>query len=166
MIRAIVGLGNEGAKYRTTYHNAGAFVAAQIVQLAGADDAARALRQYPLSGFMNESGGPVHGWLKLNNLAVSDIVVAHDDSDLPLGTFKLTRGGGSAGHKGIESLVQHLGTGDFWRLRIGIRDPREVVRTKAEEFVLNEWSAKDEEEFVQVAARAWREIQKLEPNTT
>ncbi len=158
-IKAIIGLGNIGEEYQRTYHNVGEFAARELAEMAGKD--ARALKIYPISGFMNESGQPVLKWLKMNNLQLGEIVVAHDDSDLPLGSFKLVRGGGSAGHKGIDSLVAHAGTEDFWRLRIGVRDPAEVVRKKAGEFVLERWSGKDEEQFKDVCSRAFPEIAKL-----
>jgi peptidyl-tRNA hydrolase, PTH1 family len=157
MIKAIVGLGNSGAEYQQTYHNVGEFVAHQIVHGATAEGAS--LRVYPVTGYMNESGGPVNRWLKMNNLRLDEVVVAHDDSDLPIGTFKLVRGGGSAGHKGIESLIAVLGTEDFWRLRIGVRDPAEQVRQKAGDFVLRRWTPAEEDRFKGLSESAWKAIQ-------
>ena len=159
MIKAIVGLGNTGGEYQKTYHNVGNFVAEELKRLAMASG--KDLEIYPLAGFMNESGGPVTKWLKMNNLATDAVVVAHDDSDLLIGSYKLVRGGGSAGHKGIESLTAHFGTDDFWRLRIGVRDPAEQIRKKAGEFVLEQWSGAQEKEFISVAQRAWPEIAAL-----
>ena len=60
----------------------------------------------------------------------------HDDSDLPLGEWKIARARGAAGHHGVESVIAALGTNDFTRVRIGIRPPSEITRKKAEEFVL------------------------------
>jgi PTH1 family peptidyl-tRNA hydrolase len=137
----------------------GEFAARCVSELA--KNSGAQIRLYPLKGFMNESGAPVRSWLKLNNVSVDEVVVAHDDSDLPLGTYKLVRGGGSAGHKGIESLLSAFGTPDFWRLRIGVRDPNEQVRKKAFDFVLSAWSAADEKQFVTVCERAWPEIARL-----
>ncbi len=153
MIKALVGLGNTGPEYATTYHNVGAFVAEQLTQCEEGQTPLSMLKHYPLSGFMNESGGPVRLWLKENNLTIDDCLVIHDDSDLLIGDYKLVKGGSSAGHKGVESLVSHLGTEDFWRLRIGIRDPKEEVRRKAGEFVLRHWSANDERYFREVIAK-------------
>ena len=153
-ITALVGLGNSGAEYAKTYHNVGAFVA----EVMHAENVA--LRIYPLQGYMNESGVPVKAWLKMQGVAPDAYLVIHDDSDLSVGSYKLVRGGGSAGHKGIESLVVHLGTADFWRLRIGVRDLNEVVRRKAADFVLSRWSAAEEKEFVRIAGEASRQIQK------
>lgn len=152
-ITALVGLGNSGEEYAKTYHNVGAFVAEIMHAHAGA------LRIYPLQGYMNESGLPVKAWLKMQGVAPDAYLVIHDDSDLPIGSYKLVRGGGSAGHKGIESLVAHLGTADFWRLRIGVRDSNEAVRRKAADFVLNRWSAAEEKEFVRIASEALTQLQ-------
>lgn len=157
MIKALVGLGNAGDEYTRTYHNVGAFVAEQIGNLA----TEASFKIYPLSGYMNESGAPVSRWLRLNNLGSDEFVVLHDDSDLAIGQYKLVRGGGSAGHKGIESLMNHLQTEDFWRLRIGVRNPHEVSRAgapaqapraKAGEFVLTRWRQQEQEQFEAVAA--------------
>lgn len=145
MIKAIIGLGNSGAEYQKTYHNVGSFAASVLSDLA--EKSSILLKAYPISGFMNESGVPVARWMKMNNLTTDEVVIAHDDSDLLVGSFKLVRGGGSAGHRGIDSVAAHLGTEDFWRLRIGVRDPAEQVRKKAGDFVLHEWSSAEEEVF-------------------
>lgn len=158
-IKAIIGISNDGAEYQKTYHNVGAWAAIQLGGLAG--EQGISLRIYDVTGYMNESGGPVSKWLRMNNLKLEEVIIAHDDSDLPIGSFKLSRGGGSAGHKGIESLVAHLGTEDFWRLRIGVRQPDEQVRKKAAEFVLDRWSAKDEEQFSGVCRNVWPKIKDL-----
>jgi peptidyl-tRNA hydrolase, PTH1 family len=156
MVKALVGLGNNGEQYQKTYHNVGSFVAQQIQVHAAQED--QHLRRYELTGFMNVSGPAVLRWMKLNNLNVHDIVVIHDESDLPVGEYKLSYGGGSAGHKGILSLIDALGTADFWRLRIGVRNPEEKNRTKAGDFVLNQWRSSDEKIFLSIAEQAWLEL--------
>jgi len=161
MIKAIVGLGNSGSEYEKTYHNVGAFVAEHIFRFSEQEGTMGGLRLYPISGFMNESGVPVRAWMKQNNLNIDEILVVHDDSDLEIGAYKLVRGGGSAGHKGILSLVTHLGTEEFWRLRIGVRDPNEEVRKKAGEFVLRQWSGSDELTIINLCAKIWPELNKL-----
>ncbi len=159
MIKAIVGLGNIGDEYQNTYHNVGAYVARLLGIRAGREKDIELLI-YPISGFMNESGGSVSRWLKMNNIGPDEFVVAHDDSDLPIGAYKLVRGGGSAGHKGVENVIAHLKIDDFWRLRIGVRNPREISkaglpaeapRAKAGEFVLERWQKSDQEKFNKVA---------------
>ena len=156
MVKALIGLGNTGAEYERTYHNVGVFVAREIAELAQADGLE--LRVYEPTGFMNVSGLPVRAWIKQNNVSLAECVVVHDESDLTIGQYKLSLGGGSAGHKGIESIASALGTEEFWRLRVGVRDPSEVVRTKAGEFVLTRWRAADEEAFRAVAQGAWQAI--------
>jgi PTH1 family peptidyl-tRNA hydrolase len=159
MIKAIIGLGNIGGKYEKTYHNVGSFSALVLSDLA--EKSSISLKAYPISGFMNESGTPVANWMKMNNLKLDEVMVAHDDSDLPIGSFKLVRGGGSAGHRGIDSVVARFGTEDFWRLRIGVRNPTEQVRRKAGDFVLNEWNKAEEEVFRRICEDALPAIGKL-----
>ncbi len=158
MLKGIIGLGNEGAEYERTYHNVGAFVAALVAHALEREN--HPIRLYSVSGFMNDSGTPVGRWLKMNNLTLQDVVVVHDEADLPVGSYKLVLGGGSAGHKGIESLVSHLGTTDFWRLRIGVRNPDEIERKKAVDFVLSPWSGAEEELFRELATRVAAEMLK------
>jgi PTH1 family peptidyl-tRNA hydrolase len=155
MIKGLIGLGNNGKEYESTYHNVGVFVSQQISQGLGGEEL---FRVYEPVGFMNVSGSPVLTWLKKNNLTVAEIVVVHDESDLPIGSYKFSFGGSSAGHNGIQSLIDHLHTEDFWRLRVGIRDPREQVRKKAGDFVLTQWSKNDEEAFRSVAEKARQEL--------
>jgi len=157
MIKALIGLGNSGKEYRTTYHNVGTFVASII---RDGMMPKHELLVYPLIGYMNESGNSVGAWVKMNNLILDEILVIHDDGDLPIGSYKLVRGGGSAGHKGIESIIANLGD-NFWRLRIGIRDPKELVRVKTGDFVLKQWSSKEEERFIGVAGEAQLAITQL-----
>ena len=146
-----------GAEYENTYHNAGARALDAIARDPfGADGAPRweahkklfAYAQIagwifvkPLT-FMNESGTAVREAARKFNVPPENIVLLHDDSDLPLGTWKISRGRGAAGHHGVESAIAALGTNDFTRIRIGIRPESERVRKKAEEFVLRNRSRK------------------------
>jgi PTH1 family peptidyl-tRNA hydrolase len=76
---------------------------------------------------------------------ISEILLVHDDSDLPLGTFKFSFGRGAAGHHGVESAIAALRSSDFWRLRIGVRgDAPQGARRKAGEFVLRTMTAAEE----------------------
>jgi PTH1 family peptidyl-tRNA hydrolase len=81
---------------------------------------------------------------------LGSIVIIHDDSDIPVGEFKQAAGGGSAGHNGIRSIIDHLGTEDFARIRIGIREPNESHRKKAGDFVLSRISAPDKKIFHEI----------------
>lgn len=147
-IALVVGLGNPGHEYADTYHNVGWSVLDVLAEgapfrgprgkrfaLARAEHGTALVK--PLT-FMNESGQGVREALTFLSIRTpSRLLVIHDDSDLPLGTWKLHFGRGAAGHKGVASIITTLGTKDFWRIRIGIRPPeRAGVHTKAGAFVL------------------------------
>ena len=137
-IQLIVGLGNPGAEYEKTRHNAGFWWVDAI------SEAKRATwkKETKFSGwttrvaeggvdfallkpatYMNESGRSVGKYLQFYKLEPGAMLVVHDELDLPPGTVKLKRGGGTGGHNGLEDLAEVLGTKDFWRLRIGIGHP-------------------------------------------
>ena len=148
----IIGLGNPDPALEETYHNAGALAMQWIAEHQGSTDGAVRFRRYeevftyariessifmrPLV-FMNESGEAVKEAMHVFNISPEDIIVIHDDSDIPIGEFKHTEGGGSAGHNGIRSIIDHIGTENFARIRIGIREKDELHRKKAGEFVLS-----------------------------
>lgn len=136
-MRAIVGLGNPGAEYERTRHNAGFwFVEALAAAYRGSfrmeskfrsglaririDDTDVLLLE-PAT-FMNRSGESIQLLAAFYKIPSSDILVAHDELDLPTGTVRLKRGGGHGGHNGLRSVHQHLGE-DYLRLRIGIGHP-------------------------------------------
>lgn len=136
-IRLIVGLGNPGSKYAKTRHNAGfSFVDALANRFQGcfrpeqkfsAEVARVKILQHdlwllkPLT-FMNRSGLAVYQIADFYKIAVDEILVAHDEIDLPSGTARLKRGGGHGGNNGLRDITSHLGK-DFWRLRIGVGHP-------------------------------------------
>ncbi len=149
--KIVVGLGNPGPDYEDTYHNVGSMAVKAIARdlawkphkklfmSASADDTSFVI---PLT-FMNESGKAVKEALKKIGAGAKDLIVIHDESDLPLGTYKISVGRGAAGHKGVQSIMDSLHAKDFTRIRIGVRDPKEKKRKKAEEFILKKISAKD-----------------------
>jgi PTH1 family peptidyl-tRNA hydrolase len=100
--------------------------------------------------FMNESGIAVKEAMRVFKAKPENIVIIHDDSDIAVGNVKYSQGGGSAGHKGIRSIVDHLKTNEFARVRIGIREKDEERRKKAEDFVLSPITAKDRKIFESV----------------
>ena len=152
--KLIIGLGNPGPQYDKTRHNAGF---AAIDYFAGtlnlSINTAKMRGEYcstRLSGkqvvllkpqnFMNRSGECAALFVKYFEIALQDIFVVHDDLDLAPGRVKVVSGGGAGGHNGIRSLISHLGTGDFARLKIGIGHPRDMEETAAmpvERFVLS-----------------------------
>jgi PTH1 family peptidyl-tRNA hydrolase len=160
-IKLVIGLGNPGADYKETYHNVGVAAVEWVVKNRLKQDkkfeAADKIFQYLRSGgliwikpllFMNESGLAVSLAAKRFNIKTNEILVIHDDSDLALGRFKIAFGRGSAGHKGVESVIKRLGTKNFWRLRIGVR-PSEI-KGKASNFILKKISARNKKEILAV----------------
>jgi PTH1 family peptidyl-tRNA hydrolase len=146
-IKLIVGLGNPGKKYEDTRHNAGFWLverlAAQrrIVLRKEPKFHALAARLDTASGqawlllpqtWMNESGSAVAALAQFHKLAADEILVVHDELDLPPGGAKIKRGGGHAGHNGLRDIIATLGTTDFWRLRIGIGHPRDIEASEQE----------------------------------
>lgn len=148
MIKLILGLGNPGARYAKTYHNAGRLTVQALLKISGAPEAE--LRATPWFSyaktsdgilaeskvFMNHSGRAARAALKLFHLTPAELLVVQDDSDLALGKTKLVFGRGAAGHHGVESIIQELGSNQFWRLRIGTR----ARPGKAGEFALRRMS--------------------------
>ncbi len=134
-IRVVAGLGNPGARYARTPHNAGfLWLDRRLAGIpggpglltsdrrAGAEtgtDPSGVLLVRPLT-FMNRSGTAVAAVMRRRGLAPGQLLVVHDDADFPPGTARLKLGGGSAGHKGIESIAERLGSAGFWRLRVGV----------------------------------------------
>jgi len=153
-IKVIIGLGNPGDEYTDTYHNAGYL----FIDYLEANSSLPKQKLIKSESFMNESGSYVAELIKRWKIAKpEETLVVHDDSDLLLGKYKFSFGSGSAGHKGVESIIKTLGTKDFWRLRIGIRRPEAGIRQKAEKIVLKKISAKDneilEETFAKILPR-------------
>jgi PTH1 family peptidyl-tRNA hydrolase len=161
----IVGLGNPGPRYERTRHNAGfllvgALAAAQGIGLRqerhgafvgdGFIGGRRCLLALPQT-FMNRSGESVRRILSYAGLSAGSLVVVHDDLDLPLGRLRLRRGGGAGGHRGVASIIEHLGDSSFTRLKIGVGRPPEGV--PAEAYVLQEFAAGDRDDLREVLAR-------------
>jgi PTH1 family peptidyl-tRNA hydrolase len=152
-IRLIVGLGNVGAEYERTRHNAGFWLVDAIARKAGAHfaeerkfhgEVARIrghegeLWLLKPSTYMNRSGQAVVALALYFKILPTQILVAHDELDLPPGAVKLKRGGGHAGHNGLRDIQAKLSTADFWRLRLGIGHPRSLQLTQeVADFVLH-----------------------------
>ncbi len=134
----IVGLGNPGPKYADTPHNVGWHVIDVLarrcgVRLGAAKRAKAAVAQARLAGvpvvlvkpvdYMNNSGGPTKALLTYYGTALDRLVVVHDELDLPAHALRLKSGGGDNGHNGLRSLRSSLGSGDFYRVRIGVGRP-------------------------------------------
>ena len=130
--RVVVGLGNAEREYQRTRHNLGAMAVARAVEAMGLRPgpgaipipASRSGFVLP-SGFMNDSGGPVRRAVERWRPTAQGLLIVHDELDLPLGSVKLKRGGGEAGHNGLKSITAELGTRDYARLRVGVGRPGE-----------------------------------------
>jgi PTH1 family peptidyl-tRNA hydrolase len=141
-LRLIVGLGNPGREYAATRHNAGAWFAEKLAerrsQSFGAQAKFHALvtegepRLVVPQTFMNRSGLAVGTLVRFYRVAPAEMLVAHDELDLKPGVVKLKHGGGFAGHNGLKDIAAAIGTGDFWRLRIGIGHPRDGMLSEQE----------------------------------
>jgi len=133
--RLIVGLGNPGRDYEETRHNAGFWFCARLAQNWGAALLPES-RFHGIVGrgprntwmllpqtFMNRSGQSVSALARFHRIAPAEILVVHDELDIPPGQLRLKFGGGMGGHNGLKDITSHLGTQDYWRLRIGIGHP-------------------------------------------
>ncbi len=120
----VVGLGNPGEEYANTRHNTGRIITELIAKRfegeeCGKDKKLKALRFVLPDTFMNKSGTAVSPLVK-NAKQAEQLIVIHDDIDLPLGTLKISFNRGSGGHKGVESIIRALKTKSFTRIRIGV----------------------------------------------
>lgn len=155
-IKLIVGLGNPGEEYANTRHNAGAWfaeAAAHHYQIRfKSENKFKALYSHFLVNsekihliipqtYMNHSGQAVRLIMDFYKINPENILIAHDDLDLPVGEIKLKFGGGHGGHNGLRDIIGHLNTHDFFRLRIGIAHPG--VREKVLDHVLEKPSKAD-----------------------
>ncbi len=145
--KLVVGLGNPGAEYAETRHNAGFWFCERLARDLGASftkearfhgQAANARTEgvwllMPQT-FMNRSGQSVAALARFYRIAPAEILVVHDELDIPPGQLRVKFGGGLGGHNGLKDITAHLGTQDFWRLRIGIGHPGD--RNEVANFVL------------------------------
>jgi PTH1 family peptidyl-tRNA hydrolase len=136
-LKLIVGLGNPGSQYARTRHNAGFWFADEVARRHGATLRSESKHQGELArvriagsevwllkpmSFMNCSGGPLASVANFYRIASSEILVVHDELDLPPGAVRLKQGGGHGGHNGLRDAIASVGA-DFWRLRVGIGHP-------------------------------------------
>ncbi|MDR0528860.1 MAG: aminoacyl-tRNA hydrolase [Zoogloeaceae bacterium] len=171
--RLLVGLGNPGAEYADTRHNAGFFFAEALARKLGVGFAAqsRFFGQVARVGelwllqpttFMNRSGQAVGALARFYRIAPEEILVAHDDLDLLPGDLRLKKGGGNAGHNGLKDIQAALSSPDFWRLRFGIGHPRTLCLTQnVADFVLSRPRAEESAALDSAIARclsAWPEL--------
>ena len=170
MIRLFVGLGNPGTEYAATRHNAGFWWVDALAQKLGArlvperayqglvarvnppDAALGPVWLLEPMTYMNRSGASVAPLARFFKIEPSQILVVHDELDLPPGQAKLKFGGSAAGHNGLKDIQGLLGTQDFWRLRLGIGHPG--VKSEVANYVLKKPSADDRDAIDAVTARS------------
>lgn len=169
-MRVLVGLGNPGSRYARTRHNVGFMATAEFLArhgvgrpreekgsiVAEARWAGEVLLVARPQAFMNASGGPVASLLRAYGGSAEDLIVAYDDADLPLGAVRVRPGGRPAGHKGMISISESLGTEQIVRVRMGVGRPgsRESGLT---EYVLENFDPSEDpvrEEMIRAAAGA------------
>lgn len=174
-MKLIIGLGNPGKEYEGTRHNIGREIVRAlaedwkldwklekklfaeiawyknftIVKKVHQKDFVLALP----TTYMNDSGRAVKKLLTTYNVQLTDLLIVHDDLDLPLGTLRFSQGSGAAGQKGVESIIDTLGTKDFARLRIGVAGEHRAT-TDAAAYVLKKFAANERKKVAEIKERA------------
>lgn len=171
--RLIVGLGNPGAEYEDTRHNAGFWFIDQLarqlkISLApqskffGLAGRAGELWLLQPTTFMNRSGQAVAALANFYKIAPAEILVVHDELDLPPGGIRLKQGGGNGGHNGLKDIQAKIGTPDYWRLRLGIGHPRTLgLAQQVADFVLHPPRKEEQADIEQALHRcllAWPKL--------
>jgi PTH1 family peptidyl-tRNA hydrolase len=177
-LRLIVGLGNPGADYSKTRHNAGFWFCERLARELGVS-LSREARFHGLTGnaraqnlwlllpqnFMNNSGQSVQALTHFYRIEPAEMLVVHDELDLPPGQMRLKFGGGLGGHNGLKDITAHLATQDYWRLRIGIGHPGD--RNEVVNYVLKPPRAEERDEIdgaLDRALLAWPLLAKSDYN--
>ena len=165
-VKLIAGLGNPGEQYQSNRHNLGFLT---LDYLAGRHDIPlkkqgfealfgkgkigneRVLLAKPQT-YMNLSGIAIERLVSYFRVDIKDLIVVHDDLDLPFETIRLKKGGGEGGHKGLMSIIQHVGSADFLRVRIGIGKP--IRKSMVEKYVLSPFAEEEQNAVPSILAVA------------
>lgn len=165
-MHAVVCLGNPGLEYARTRHNVGFFVADHLAARHGLELSRRRMRAVFGRGkvagqdtliikpqtFMNDSGDAARRIVQFFNVSQQDFIVVYDDIALELGTLRIRRSGSDAGHKGLRSIIAHLGTPDIARLRMGVGQAPEGMNPR--DWVLSDFKPGERETVEDMVARA------------
>src|SRR5680860_615236 len=169
-MQVIVGLGNPGPRYARTRHNAGFFVVDELARRWGLPfqrerqaDVANAetgggVKLLKPRSYMNLSGGSVQAQLTRGRTSPGELLVVHDDVDLPFGRLRFKQGGGAGGQKGVKDIISRIGP-DFLRLKLGVGRPPTGWQTDA--WVLARFSPAEQELLVKVVAAAADAVEQL-----
>jgi PTH1 family peptidyl-tRNA hydrolase len=169
----ILGLGNPGRRYQFTRHNIGFMVLEKIAAQWEVDLKQKSFdalwNRGKIAGinvllalpqtYMNLSGNAARKLLAYFKMDISNLIVIHDDLDLPFGKLRLKTGGGDAGHKGLKSITTCLGSADFMRVRMGIGKPSD--KSRVEDYVLERFGSEEAamlQQIIQLASEAATEI--------
>ena len=174
-MKLIVGLGNPGKKYEHTRHNVGWLVLDKLISdfkfqisetkkinaeiFTGVINEQKTILTKPLT-FMNESGQAVQALINFYKINPTDIVVIHDDKDLPFGTIKVQKDRGAAGHNGVISIIEKLGTKDFTRVRVGVATET-LGKMDTADFVLAKFSKEELPQLRQIIDDAAQKVLQL-----
>ncbi|MGZ4291883.1 MAG: aminoacyl-tRNA hydrolase [Gaiellaceae bacterium] len=164
----VAGLGNPGREYARNRHNVGWLVVDELARRHDGSWKAKfngRLAEIRIDGhkvvllkpetYMNDSGRPVKAAMRFFKLEPDAVLVVHDESDLPLARLQVRRGGGTAGHNGVRSIADHLGTPEFLRLRVGVGRPERGDPRPLADHVLSDFEPhEDPERLVAAAADA------------
>jgi len=175
-LRLIAGLGNPGRAYAKSRHNFGFMVLDSLAESWSIKIEASKFRSLYGRGvalntsmllikpqtFMNLSGESVAQWVRYLNLPLSDVLILHDELDLDLGRMKLVRGGGSGGHKGVDSILRSLASKDVPRLKLGIGRPR--FDEPVEQYVLKSFYEDEDALRVNMLENAVRAVENIVQN--
>jgi peptidyl-tRNA hydrolase, PTH1 family len=169
----VAGLGNPGERYASTRHNAGALVIEELLKRTNAKlkshksgtlIAEVVLEQHKVTlarptSYMNESGRPLGQLMRFYKVDPSRLIVVHDEIDIPFDEVRIKVGGGTAGHNGLKSIVSHLGTQDFIRVRLGMGRPRGSKGAK--DHVLDGFSAAERKELPFLIGRGADAVERI-----
>ncbi len=160
-MKLIVGLGNPGAKYQHNRHNVGFMFVDflnknQDLRLSTLD-----FHLFKPQKFMNKSGLEVKKVTKVYSLKSNDLIVVHDDLDIPLGKFRVHFGRGPQLHNGITSIENALGAKDFWRIRIGIDNRKPESWTDGEAYVLQDFMQNEKETVTKTFPEIFQRLKDL-----
>jgi len=159
-LKLIVGLGNPDNHLLNTRHNVGFWFADKLSTSLGKDfeftkkfdseiseidiDKHKIIIMKPLT-YINDSGNPLFKYIKNKNISPGNILIAYDDLDLQIGQIRIKFSGGSGGHNGLNSIIEKIGSRDFWRLRVGIGKPQDREQTVS--YVLGKPPQEDREKI-------------------